>query len=160
MTGDPDPGRMDALQSGAAPAPGASLSGLIGSSPGVGLALRAALASPFLASGLLKLLDWNSALAEFAALGIWAPQITVAAVILTQVCGSLLLLTSRGAWLGAGILAVFTMVATLIGHPFWLFEGASRVRQLTTFLEHVAIIGGLAVVALFGAASAPAGRGA
>jgi uncharacterized membrane protein YphA (DoxX/SURF4 family) len=134
------------------------LSGLTGSSPGVGLTLRAALASPFLASGLLKLVDWNSALAEFAALGIWAPQITVAAVILTQICGSLLLVTRRGAWLGAGLLAVFTMLATVIAHPFWLLEGADRVRQLTTFLEHVAIVGGLAAVALLAAASGPTNR--
>jgi uncharacterized membrane protein YphA (DoxX/SURF4 family) len=144
---------MNALRAGAAPVAGASLSGLIESSAGVALALRAALASPFLASGLLKLVDWNSALAEFAGLGIWAPQFTVAAVILTQICGSLLLLTSRGAWLGAGMLAVFTMLATLIAHPFWLLEGADRVRQLTTFLEHVAIVGGLAAVALLAAAS-------
>jgi uncharacterized membrane protein YphA (DoxX/SURF4 family) len=149
---------MNALRAGAAPVAGASLSGLIESSAGVALALRAALASPFLASGLLKLVDWNSALAEFAGLGIWAPQFTVAAVILTQICGSLLLLTSRGAWLGAGMLAVFTMLATLIAHPFWLLEGADRVRQLTTFLEHVAIVGGLAAVALLGAASGAADR--
>ena len=129
-----------------------------GSAPGVSVALRAALASPFLASGLLKLLDWNSALAEFAGLGIWAPHITVATVILTQIGGSLLLLTNRGAWLGAGILAVFTMLATVIAHPFWLLEGADRVRQLTTFLEHVAIVGGLGAVVLLGAASRPADR--
>jgi uncharacterized membrane protein YphA (DoxX/SURF4 family) len=149
---------MNALPAGAATVSGASLSGLIGSYPGVGLALRAALASPFLASGLLKLLNWNSALAEFHALGIWAPHFAVAAVILTQIGGSLLLLADRGAWLGAGMLAMFTILATLIAHPFWLLEGADRVRQLITFLEHVAIVGGLAAVVLLGAASRPAIR--
>jgi uncharacterized membrane protein YphA (DoxX/SURF4 family) len=151
---------MNALRAGAAPVAGASLPGLIEGSPSVVLALRVALASPFIASGMLKLVDWNSALAEFAALGIWAPQFTVAAVILTQICGSLLLLTRRGAWVGAGILAVFTTLATLIAHPFWLLEDADRVRQLTTFLEHVAIVGGLAAVALLGAASRATDRSA
>jgi uncharacterized membrane protein YphA (DoxX/SURF4 family) len=149
---------VNALPAGGASVAGESLLGLVGTSPGVGLALRAALASPFLASGLLKALDWNSALAEFATLGIWAPQITVAAVIATQICGSLLLVTRRGAWLGAGVLAVFTMLATLIAHPFWLLEGADRVRQLTTFLEHLAIVGGLAAVALLAAAYPPTDR--
>jgi uncharacterized membrane protein YphA (DoxX/SURF4 family) len=149
---------MNALPAAAAPGDGERLSARIRSVPGVDFAVRAALASPFLASGLLKAFDWNAAVAEFAALGIWAPQITVAAVILTQICGSFLLVTRRGAWLGAGLLAVFTMLATLIAHPFWLLEGGDRVRQLTTFLEHVAIVGGLAAVALFAALSQPADR--
>jgi uncharacterized membrane protein YphA (DoxX/SURF4 family) len=121
--------------------------------PAFGLTLRAALASPFLASGLFKLSDWNAGLAEFAALALWVPEITLAAVIATQICGSLLLLTQRWAWLGAGMLAVFTVVATIIAHPFWLLQGADFIRQLTTFLEHVAIVSGLGAAAIL--ASAP-----
>ena len=72
-----------------------------------------------------------------------------AAVILTQLGGSLLFLTRRYCWLGAGILAGFTVVATLLAHPFWTFEGPDRGRQTATFFEHVAIVGGLAMAALF-----------
>lgn len=114
--------------------------------------LRAALASPFLASGILKLSDWPAAMAEFAGLGIWWPQATVAAVIVTQIVGSLLLLQERSAWIGAGILAGFTAAATIVAHPFWAFDGGDRARQLTTFLEHVALIGGLVAAALLAAA--------
>src|SRR3546814_1362196 len=39
-------------------------------------------------------------------------------------------------------LAAFTVIATLIGHPFWTFEGADFQRQLTTALEHLAVVGG------------------
>ncbi len=109
--------------------------------------IRAALASPFIASGLLKLADRDAAAAEFTALGLWSPGLMVLAVIATQIAGSLLLLSGRVAWLGAGVLAVFTALATVIAHPFWRFEGADQMRQLTTFLEHVAIIGGLAAAA-------------
>jgi uncharacterized membrane protein YphA (DoxX/SURF4 family) len=87
------------------------------------------------------------------ALALWVPEITLAAVIATQICGSLLLLTQRWAWLGAGMLAVFTVVATIIAHPFWLLQGADFIRQLTTFLEHVAIVSGLGAAAIL--ASAP-----
>ncbi len=158
--GDRNVGSTNALPARAAPLARVSLPGSVASFPAVRLALRAALASPFLSSGLFKLADWNSALAEFTALGIWAPQIAVAAVVATQICGSFLLLTREGAWLGAGILAAFTALATLIAHPFWLFEGADRVHQLTTFLEHLAIVGGLAAVAVLTGASRPADRGA
>ncbi len=135
----------------AAPFAAARLPGLIRNSPAVELALRAALASPFLASGLLKLSDRDAAVVEFTMLGIWSPQIVVVAVIVTQLGGSLLLLTRRGAWPGACILAVFTAVATIIAHPFWLAGSVDRGRQLTTFLEHLAIIGGLGAAAVLAA---------
>jgi uncharacterized membrane protein YphA (DoxX/SURF4 family) len=125
----------------------------LGSYPAFGLTLRAALASPFLASGLFKLSDWNAGLAEFAALALWVPEITLVAVIATQICGSLLLLTQRWAWLGAGMLAIFTVIATIIAHPFWLLQGAEFTRQLTTFLEHVAIVSGLGAAAILASAS-------
>jgi uncharacterized membrane protein YphA (DoxX/SURF4 family) len=119
---------------------------LLTSALGAGL-IRAALASPFVASGLLKLLDREAAVAEFTALGLWSPALLVMAVIVTQLIGSLLLLSGRGAWLGAGILALFTALATVIAHPFWRFVGADQLRQLTIFLEHAALIGGLAAAA-------------
>jgi uncharacterized membrane protein YphA (DoxX/SURF4 family) len=131
---------------------------LIGSIPAAGWAFRAALASPFLASGLIKLLGWEAALVEFTSLGFRAPRAMLAAVIVTQIFGSLLLLSRRTAWVGAGILAVFTGLATVIAHPFWQFDGGDRVRQLTTFLEHLAIIGGLAAAAVLAGAPPPAAR--
>jgi hypothetical protein len=51
------------------------------------------------------------------------------------------------------MLAVFTVSATIIAHPFWLLHGAEFTRQLTTFLEHVAIVSGLGAAAIL--ASAP-----
>ena len=71
-------------------------------------------------------------------------------MIVTQLGGSLLFLTRRillarapASWPG------FTIVATLLAHPFWSFEGPDRGRQTATFFEHVAIVGGLAMAALF-----------
>ena len=70
------------------------------------------------------------------------------ATVATQLLGSILLLTTRWCWLGAGILSVFTAIATLIAHAFWLDEGAERIHQMATFLEHVAIIAGFAGAAI------------
>lgn len=125
----------------------ASLASL-GSKDLAGLAVRAALASPFLVSGLLKLSHWPTAVAEFSSLGIWFPEASLAATILAQLSGSLLLLTTRGAWLGAAALAAFTMLATIIAHPFWSFDGPQQLSQLMTFLEHVALTGGLIAAAI------------
>jgi uncharacterized membrane protein YphA (DoxX/SURF4 family) len=96
-----------------------------------------------LASALFKALDFHSATREMVDLGLAFPELTAKAVIATQVIGCFMLLTSRWVWLGASILAVFTGVATLLAHPFWNFDGVSRHRQLATFLEHIALVGGL-----------------
>jgi uncharacterized membrane protein YphA (DoxX/SURF4 family) len=110
---------------------------------------RLALASPFLISGVVKLFDFAGATAEVAGLGLTPGAPFAAAVVLTQLGGSVLFLTRRFCWLGAGILAGFTVVATLLAHPFWTFEGPDRGRQTATFFEHLAIIGGFAMAAMF-----------
>jgi transmembrane protein len=110
---------------------------------------RLALASPFLVSGFVKLLDFSGATAEVAGLGLRPGAPFAAAVVLTQLGGSMLFLTRRFCWLGAAILAGFTVVATLLAHPFWTFEGPDRGRQTATFFEHAAIVGGFAMAAMF-----------
>jgi uncharacterized membrane protein YphA (DoxX/SURF4 family) len=117
--------------------------------PGLGTLARLALASPFLISGIVKLSDFGGAVNEVAGLGLRPAALMAAATILTQLGGSVLFLTRRYCWLGAGILAVFTVLATLLAHPFWMFDGPDRGRQTATFFEHVAIVGGFAVAALF-----------
>jgi len=116
--------------------------------PPAALLARLALASPFLISGVVKLADWKGAVAEAAALGLGAPAVVAAATIATQLIGSALFLNRRLAWLGAGMLAVFTAIATLIAHAFWTAQGAEAGRQMATFFEHVAIIGGFAAAAI------------
>jgi hypothetical protein len=53
-----------------------------------------------------------------------------------------------GAAIGAAILAAFTIVATVLGHRFWLLHGDSAKREFTASLEHVAVVGGLLFVVL------------
>jgi transmembrane protein len=117
--------------------------------PGLDTLSRLALASPFLISGVVKLVDFGGATAEVTGLGLQPAGLIATAVILTQLGGSALFLTRRYCWLGAGILAGFTAFATLLAHPFWLFDGPDRGRQTATFFEHVAIMGGLTLGALF-----------
>lgn len=116
--------------------------------PGLGFLSRLFLASPFIGSGIGKLLDMPGAAAEAAALGLQPAALVAAFVIAVQLGGSALILTRRWCWLGAGLLAGFTVVATLIAHSFWRYDGLDRVRQTATFLEHVAIAGGILAASL------------
>ncbi|MBQ0824551.1 DoxX family protein [Microvirga sp. HBU67558] len=116
--------------------------------PGLDYLARLALASPFLISGVVKLADFGGAVNEVVGLGLQPAAPIAGLVIATQLGGSILFLARRTCWLGAGILAVFTALATLLAHPFWAFEGPDRGRQTATFFEHVAIVGGLGLAAL------------
>lgn len=113
----------------------------------VSLAARLALVSPFAISGLLKLFDLGGATAEVRSLGLPSPALVAGAVAATQLIGSLLFLSRRFCWLGAGILSSFTAFATLLAHAFWQYDGIERAHQTATFLEHIAIVGGLVLAA-------------
>ncbi len=116
--------------------------------PALDYIARLALVAPFAVSGVLKSLDFPGAMNEVTELGLRPAGLVAVATIATQLGGSALFLTRRFCWLGAGMLAGFTTVATLIAHPFWVFDDPERASQTAIFFEHVAIVGGLAMGAL------------
>lgn len=115
------------------------------------LACRLLLASAFLFSGATKLLDFSGGTSEVRALtGFETAEPVAMLVIATQLGGSVLLVAGgRAAIIGAVLLAGFTLAATALGHPFWAREGVAASRDATTFLEHLGLVGGLALAAAF-----------
>jgi uncharacterized membrane protein YphA (DoxX/SURF4 family) len=111
---------------------------------------RAGLCLAFVYSGISKLFDFQSALAEQAHFGMSPPALFAAATIATQLGGPALVLLWRGplAALGALALAGFTLLATFVGHPFWRESGMERFADLNSFLEHFGLVGGFLLVAL------------
>lgn len=104
----------------------------------------AMLTLPYWSSALIKIVDWRSAVVEMRAARLSPAPLFAALTILVQAVGSLLLLTGYAPWLGAGLLGGFTVVATLIAHPFWKHhKAAARVQERTIILEHIGLIGGL-----------------
>lgn len=118
--------------------------------PWLALLARCAVALPFLFSGLAKLTDFGAALAELRGLaGLEPAWLFAVLVIATQLGGSALLIAGgRFAWVGAAALAGFTAIATLYAHAFWLKPEAERFLHRNIFLEHVAIVGGLILLAI------------
>jgi transmembrane protein len=109
----------------------------------------ALLTVPYWTSGAAKLFDLGGALGEARHFGLEPAALTVAATILVQICGSLLIILGRHVWLGAGALGVFTAAATLIAHSFWqVADPMARFHERNTFLEHVGLIGGLMLAAI------------
>jgi putative oxidoreductase len=114
---------------------------------------RLCLAAVFLYSGVDKLCHWRASIEEVRGDGLPWPAAFAAATVLTQLVGGCLVATGFFAWIGALLLAGFTVAATLLGHRFWLRRGAEFRHELTTSLEHVAIVGGLLLLSFVGFAS-------
>lgn len=112
------------------------------------LAARLCLAVVFLYSGIDKAWHWHSSIDEVRGYGLPLPKAAAAMTIATQLCGGVLMATGYFVWLGAILLGGFTVAATLLGHRFWLYRGEQFRRELTTTLEHLAIIGGFLLIAI------------
>jgi putative oxidoreductase len=114
------------------------------------LVARVCMASVFIFSGATKFLGWPLTIAEVEQLGVPLPWITAVATVAVQVIGGFAIALGWCFRSAAASLAVFTFVATLVGHRFWAFDGAEFHRQLTTALEHLAIVGGFLFLMITG----------
>ena len=120
-----------------------------------GYAARTLLTFMFWASGLAKLIDFQTGVAEMAFFGLNPPVLFNIAVIITQLGGSALIIANRWTWLGAGALSVFTALTIPIVHTFWKMDEPFKTMEFCVVMEHISIIGGLMVVA-WKSAKAPA----
>ena len=94
-----------------------------------------------------RLLDWPGAIAEQAHFGLTPPALFAALTIAVELLGAVLVLTRRWAWLGAGMLGVFTLLAAIIANNFWAMAGMERFMARNAFFEHLGLIGGLFLAA-------------
>jgi uncharacterized membrane protein YphA (DoxX/SURF4 family) len=109
---------------------------------------RILLTFPFWLSGLMKLSNWQATLGEMSHFNLNPPAAFGAATVATQLIGSALILWGPYAWLGAGMLAVFTVLTIPIAHNFWAMSGQQATLEMYTAIEHVALIGGLMLAAV------------
>jgi transmembrane protein len=112
------------------------------------LVARVAVTSPFLASGFMKLVDWQGGEAEMSTFGLHPAWAFNVATLCVQLGGSALVILNRWVWLGAGALGVFSVLTTLLAHRFWEFEGTARTMQFNSFFEHWTISAALILVAV------------
>lgn len=117
------------------------------------LVLRLTLAALFLIAGVRKLMGFAGTAGYFGSLGLPMPEVTTALVIIIEIAGAVALLVGFLFKPGAMLLLVFTVGATIIGHPFW-----SDMGQLNNFLKNLIIIGSLYVLWVTGPGRMAMGR--
>ncbi len=113
-----------------------------------GYLARIVFTSVFWGSGLSKLFNFTGAQAEMAHFGLHPPAAFAAATLIVQLVGSALIISDRMAWLGAGMLAVFTALTIPIAHTFWNMEEPLRTLEFYVVAEHITVIGALMLVAV------------
>lgn len=111
--------------------------------PGTMLAGRVLVSLIFLSSGVGKIGAWDETVAMMTAEGMVAVPAFLVLAIVCELGGSLSVLTGTLTRLGALVLLVFLIPATLVFHDFWVYEGAARADQMIHFSKNVTIMGGL-----------------
>jgi uncharacterized membrane protein YphA (DoxX/SURF4 family) len=136
-------GRMSMKSAVAEP----SLIGVILDVPWLWPLARLVLCSAYLLGGVTKLLDFPAAVAEQAHFGLQPGWLWAGMAIVVELAGSVLVISGRLVWLGAGALGILTAIATAVAAPFWSLEGPTRVVAANGFFEHLGLIAGLALAA-------------
>ncbi len=114
------------------------------------LVARVLLALVFLVAGLGKIPGWEGTAGYMISRGLPAVPVLLTLAIVFEVGGSLSLILGWKARWGALALVVFTLLATVLLHDFWVMEGPAREANRIMFLKNLSIIGGLLLVCCWG----------
>lgn len=99
-------------------------------------------------SGLSKLIDFQGGVAEMTHFGLEPAWLFNVATFVVQIGGSLMIILNRGAWLGAGALAVFTIATIPLAHAFWTMPQPMATMEMYVVVEHITVLGGLLMAAI------------
>ncbi|CAM3570060.1 hypothetical protein BS639_05725 [Rouxiella silvae] len=104
----------------------------------------------FVIFGYEKLVGFSGTITYMSSTGSPFPTLSaIVAVVLEFFVGIALILGFYTRPL-ALIMAAYTVVTALIGHPFWTMTGAAHYANEINFYKNVAIVGGLILLALIG----------
>jgi uncharacterized membrane protein YphA (DoxX/SURF4 family) len=109
---------------------------------------RLLLTSLFLLAAAVEILDLPAAAAAQEHFGLRPGWLWAIVTITVQLIGSIIIISGRHVWLGAGILAVFTGATEVIAHRFWELSGSAEFQARNEFFEHLGLVAGLVMVAL------------
>ncbi|MCH9741877.1 MAG: DoxX family protein [Proteobacteria bacterium] len=112
---------------------------------------RALIALLFIPAGVAKLSGFEGTVGYISSVGM--PFATLAAVlaIMIELGAGSALLVGFCTRIAAVVLAIFTLVASFYFHPYWAVAADQAFVTQLLFFKNIAVVGGLLVVAAFGA---------
>lgn len=103
--------------------------------------------SAYLQGGLSKALNFPGAIAEMQHFGL-APAAPLAiATIVVELGAALMILAGWWRWLGALMLAGFTLCATFVANRFWELSPPEQSMVMNAFFEHFGLVGAFLLIA-------------
>lgn len=103
----------------------------------------------FWGAGLDKLINYQNALGEMTHFGLTpAPFFAIGSAVILLLGSLIQIFGKRYAWLGAGMLILFTAATIPIAHHFWTMTGEQKISEMHVVLEHITVIGGLVIAAI------------
>lgn len=115
------------------------------------LAGRLLLAWLFLPAGIGKLMGgYSGTVSYIASKSLPLPEAAAALAIAVEVLGGIALVLGWGTRWASMALAVFTLAAGVLFHNWWAMPAEAQMLQKIIFNDHIAIVGGLLVLAAFG----------
>ena len=115
------------------------------------LAGRVLLGLLFLPAGIAKLAGFAGTVGYISSLGLPLPQVGAALALVVEIVGGAALIAGLGTRLAAIVLALFTLVASVLFHNYWALPADQQMVQQLLFFKNVAVVGGLLTLAAWGA---------
>jgi putative oxidoreductase len=119
--------------------------------PHFSLVGRLLLALLFVPAGVMKITGFSGTVGYIASVGLPLASLGAVLAIVVEVGAGLALAVGWRARWAALVLAAFTLVATVLFHNFWAMPADQAFVQQLMFFKNIAVVGGLLVVAAFGA---------
>jgi putative oxidoreductase len=105
----------------------------------------------FVYSGFNKISGFEGTEAAIASKNVPLPAIATAIAIIIECIGGAMIAFGWKARWAAIVVAVFTLVATILFHNFWAMTDAAAIKtNQLMFLKNIAVIGGLLLVFALG----------
>ena len=111
---------------------------------------RLMIAAIFVVSGFGKITGFDGTVGFIASKGLPFPQLAAIAAIVVELGGGILLILGWKTRWAAAAMCIFTVVAALIFHNFWVVPAEQAQNQMIHFMKNICMAGGLLYVVVFG----------
>ena len=117
----------------------------------VALIARILLALMFVLAGLSKFGNLSGTAGYIGSKGLPLPMLLAIATAVLEVVGGLAIVVGYRARISGLVLALFTLLASLLFHDFWSLPADQQMVPQLMFMKTISVAGGLLLLAAFGA---------
>jgi putative oxidoreductase len=105
----------------------------------------------FILAGIGKIGAFSMYTGFIAAAHLPLPKVSLAIAIVVELLGGLAILAGLHTRFMAWVVFLYLIPTTIMFHNFWALQGATRIDNMIHFEKNLAIMGGLLILATFGA---------